>query len=299
MKTKIIFTILICIVISIVITSYNICYAASTLMTDANIKEAIDKYNSQADTAYTYEVSENIISRISTSGSRYDIIYNLTSDPVFTSTIEVNSQTKVSELAKINSDIMHLPFLGLYIEKVINGESVESAIEYAESATVGVPYGATISMTLNGDELSFMDGKTFKDGEYDITEFVDYVYDGVRTSYTDPDGAYSYTFNVNESSNSTSNNKSYVISLSLTVNENKSNQNNNQQTGGTQTNSENTHSSINTPNTTNTNISRVDSTTSTKTIPKTGISFFIKVFIVIALVALIIFKAKLNKYKGI
>ena len=227
MKTKIIFTILICIVISIVITSYNICYAASTLMTDANIKEAIDKYNSQADTSYTYEVSENIISRISTSGSRYDIIYNLTSDPVFTSTIEVNSQTKVSELAKINSDIMHLPFLGLYIEKVINGESVESAIEYAESATVGVPYGATISMTLNGDELSFMDGKTFKDGEYDITEFVDYVYDGVRTSYTDPDGAYSYTFNVNESSNSTSNNKSYVISLSLTVNENFVNQSTN------------------------------------------------------------------------
>lgn len=298
MKNKIFFTILICFIISIIIALYNVCYASSTLMTDANIKEAIDKYNSQTDTSYTYEVSGNTISLISTSGSRCDITYDLTSDPVFTSTIEVSSQTKVSELANIN-DIMQLPFFGLYIEKVINGESVESAIEYAESETVGVPYGATISMTLNGDELSFMDGKTFKDGEYDITEFVDYVYDGVRTSYTDPDGAYSYTFNVNESSNSTSNNKSYVISLSLTVNENKSNQNNNQQTGGTQTNSENTHSSITTPNTTNTNISRVDSTTSTKTIPKTGISFFIIVFIVIALVALIIFKAKLNKYKGI
>ena len=227
MKNKIIFTILICVIISIIITSYNMCYAASTFITDANIKEALDKYNSQADTSYTYEVSGNTISRIDTSGSRYDLTYDLTSSPVFTSTIEVNSQTRVRELHKINSEIMHLPFLGLYIAKVINGESIESAIEYSERQTVGVPYGATISMTLNGDELIMLDGPTFKDGQYNITDFVNYVYDGVKTSYTDPDGIYSYKFNVEESNNSTLNDKSYVISLSLTVNENKSNQNNN------------------------------------------------------------------------
>lgn len=227
MKNKIIFTILICVFINIIITSYNMCYAASTFMTDANIKEALDKYNSQADTSYTYEVSGNTISRIDTSGSRYDLTYDLTSSPIFTSTIEVNSQTRVRELHKINSEIMHLPFLGLYIAKVINGESIESAIEYSERQTVGVPYGATISMTLNGDELIMMDGPTFKDGQYNITDFVNYVYDGVKTSYTDPDGIYSYKFNVKESNNSTSNDKSYVISLSLTVNENFVNQSTN------------------------------------------------------------------------
>lgn len=227
MKNKIIFTILICVIISIIITSYNMCYAASTFITDANIKEALDKYNSQADTSYTYEVSGNTISRIDTSGSRYDLTYDLTSSPVFTSTIEVNSQTRVRELHKINSEIMHLPFLGLYIAKVINGESIESAIEYSERQTVGVPYGATISMTLNGDELIMMDGPTFKDGQYNITDFVNYVYDGVKTSYTDPDGIYSYKFNVKESNNSTLNDKSYVISLSLTVNENFVNQSTN------------------------------------------------------------------------
>ena len=87
MKNKIIFTILICVFINIIITSYNMCYAASTFMTDANIKEALDKYNSQADTSYTYEVSGNTISRIDTSGSRYDLTYDLTSSPVFMSSI--------------------------------------------------------------------------------------------------------------------------------------------------------------------------------------------------------------------
>lgn len=301
MKNKIIFTILIFIVISTVITTYNMCYAASTLMTDENIKEAINTYNNQSEESYTYEVSGNTITQVCGTGDRYDITYDLTSNPVFTSSIEVNSQTKVHELANINN-IMQLPFLGLYIEKIINGESIENAIKYASSQTTGVPYGAKLNFTAFDDELTYMDGTTFKDGEYDITDFVNYAYGGARKSYNDSDEAYSYTFNVNESSNSTSSNKSYVISLSLTVNENKvnqnQNQNNNQQSETPQTtNSEKTPSATTTP--TNTNIIKEDKTTATKIIPKTGISYLIISLIGIALVTLIICKKNLDKYKGI
>ena len=209
LKTKKIL-ISILILVLILIQFSTICLAASTPVTDENLKEALQKFTSSEanEDNYNITVSNNDII-LSANNETYTLKYDLSGKPTFSFEIPIEKGMSYDEFKK-QTDNMMLPMVGYIAVANIQGVSFEDASAYFLFSYLGSALNGSFSFDSSSsymiiDDTNTSDGVTIETtnpnaiyvsqfGER-VMEYVNAVYPESQ-SISDSEGINSYTLSV-------------------------------------------------------------------------------------------------------